>query len=64
MNIDLRHHDQHEHGTDLDLRLQQPVFPLAEAQDIREKMRAQGLRVPLTEQERFDMAQKRMRGQQ
>ncbi len=59
MNIDLRHHDLHEHS-DLETRLQQPVFPLAEAQDIREKMRAQGLRVPLTEAEKFAQAEKRM----
>lgn len=64
MNIDLRHHDQHEYGTDLDLRLQQPVFPLAMAQEFREKMRAQGLRVPFTDAEKFAQAEARMRGQQ
>lgn len=60
--IDLRSHDQHENNLTLEQRLQQPVFDLQHAQQVREKMRAQGLRVPLTEAERFAEAERRMRG--
>lgn len=60
--IDLRAHDQHEHGPTLEQRLREPLFDLQHAQRIREKMRAQGLRVPLTEAEAFEAAERRMRG--
>jgi hypothetical protein len=60
--IDLRPHDQHENNLTLEQRLQQPVFDLQRAQQIREKMRAQGLRVPLTDAEAFAEAERRMRG--
>lgn len=60
--IDLREYDQNEHGSPLEQRLQQPVFDLEYAQSVREKMRAQGLRVPLTEAEKFAEAERRLRG--
>lgn len=60
--IDLREHDAHENGPTLEQRLREPLFDLQHAQRIREKMRAQGLRVPLTEAETFAEAERRMRG--
>lgn len=60
--IDFRDHDTHESGLTLEQRLRQPVFDLQHAQRVREKMRAQGLRVPLTEDEIFAEAERRMRG--
>lgn len=62
MNIDLRTHDQHEHGLSLEQRLQQPVFDLGKGQKAREEMRAQGMRIPLTDAEEFAEAERRMRG--
>lgn len=62
--IDLRAYDASEHGLTLDQRLREPLFDLQQAQRIREKMRAQGLRVPLTEAEKFAEAERRMRGSQ
>lgn len=61
MTIDLRDFDQREHSAQIDRRLLQPVFDLQFAQTVREKMRAQGLRVPLTDDERFAEAERRMR---
>jgi hypothetical protein len=61
--IDHRAHDQHENGLSIEQRLRQPVFDLRLAQQVREKMRAQGLRVPLTEAEAFAEAERRMRGE-
>lgn len=58
--IDFRAHDTREHGPSIDQRLKQPIFDLQHAQRIREKMRAQGLRVPLTEDEIFAEAERRM----
>ena len=60
--LDLREHDAHENGLTLEQRLQQPVFDLHHAQEVREKMRTKGLRVPLTEAEEFAEAERRMRG--
>lgn len=60
--IDLREHDSAEHGLTLEQRLREPLFDLQHAQRIREKMRAKGLRVPLTEAEKFAEAERRMRG--
>ena len=62
MGIDLRAHDAHEHGLTLEQRLREPLFDLKYAQRIREKMRAQGMRLPLTEAETFAEAERRMRG--
>jgi len=59
MIIDHRDHDQHESGLTLEQRLRQPVFDLQLAQRIREKMRAQGMRVPLTDAEEFAEAERR-----
>ncbi|MGH8158393.1 MAG: hypothetical protein ACREPQ_09745 [Rhodanobacter sp.] len=63
MTIDLREHDQHQHGLkpsgevaleySADLRI---------AQKIRDDLRAQGYRIPLTEAEAFAEAEKRLRG--
>lgn len=61
MTIDLRDFDQREYGAQIDRRVLQPVFDLKFAQSVREKMRAQGLRVPLTDDERFAEAERRMR---
>ena len=62
MTIDLREWDQREHGVTLERRLQQPVFDLKRAQEVRESMRSAGLRVPLTDAEEFAEADKRLRG--
>ena len=62
VTLDLRAHDAAEHGLTLEQRLREPLFDLQHAQQIREKMRAQGLRVPLTEAEKFAEAERRMRG--
>ena len=62
MTIDFREHDMHQHGPTLEQRLQQPVFDLKRAQEVREKMRSVGLRVPLTDAEEFAEADKRLRG--
>ena len=65
MNIDLRDWDRREHAPrhsqTIDQRMQQPVFDLQLAQQIREKMRSVGLRVPLTDAEEFAEADKRLR---
>lgn len=61
MTIDFRAHDTHEHGLTIDQRVLQPVFDLRHAQRIREQMRAQGMRIPLTEAEEFAAADERMR---
>jgi hypothetical protein len=55
MNIDLRTHDQHEHGLRLEQRLQQPVFDLRLAQQIRERLKDR------KEAEAFAEADRRMR---
>lgn len=60
--IDLRAHDAHENGPTLEQRLREPLFDLQNAQRIREKMRAQGMRVPPTEDETFAEAERRMQG--
>ena len=59
--IDHRDHDQHESRLTLEQRLRQPVFDLKIAQQVREKMRAQGMRVPLTDAEEFAEAERRFR---
>ncbi|MEY2160432.1 MULTISPECIES: hypothetical protein [unclassified Rhodanobacter] len=59
--IDLRAHDATDHGLTIEQRLREPLFDLQHAQRIREKMRKQGMRVPLTEDEAFAEAEKRMR---
>lgn len=60
--IDFRDHDTREHGLPLEQRLRQPVLDLKRAQRVRDSMRAQGMRVPLTEAEAFEEAERRMRG--
>lgn len=63
MTIDLRTHDQREHGLSPSLCASAPaVFDLALAQRIREQMRAQGMRIPLTDAEEFAEADRRLRG--
>ena len=60
--IDFRANDQHQNGLTIEQRLREPLFDLQHAQRIREQMRAQGMRLPLTEAEQFAEAEKRMRG--
>jgi hypothetical protein len=62
MNIDFREHDSHEHGLTLTQRIAEVAVDLQHAQRVREAMRKQGLRVPLTEAEAFAEADARMRG--
>jgi hypothetical protein len=59
--IDFRGHDQHEHGLTLEERVLAANVDLKLAQHFRDEMRKQGMRVPLTEAERFDEAENRMR---
>ena len=59
--IDFRAHDSHEHGLTLTERVAEVVVDLQLAQRVRDAMRAQGMRVPLTEDEVFAEAEKRMR---
>ncbi|KZC17037.1 hypothetical protein RHOFW510R12_01415 [Rhodanobacter sp. FW510-R12] len=62
--IDLRAHDAAEHGLTIEQRLREPLFDLQLAQRVRDAMRKQGMRVPLTEDEAFAEAERRMRGSQ
>jgi N-acetylmuramoyl-L-alanine amidase len=62
MNIDFRAHDSHEHGLTLTERVAEVAVDLQLAQRVRDAMRKQGMRVPLTETEAFEAAERRMRG--
>lgn len=59
--IDFRAHDSHEHGLTLTERVAEVAVDLQLAQRVRDAMRQQGMRVPLTEDEAFAEAEKRMR---
>ncbi|ODT97425.1 MAG: hypothetical protein ABS82_00270 [Rhodanobacter sp. SCN 67-45] len=59
--IDFRAHDAHEHGLTLTERVTEVAVDLQLAQRVRDAMRKQGMRVPLTEAEAFAEAEKRMR---
>lgn len=59
--IDFRAHDAHEHGLTLTERVTEIAVDLQLAQRVRDAMRKQGMRVPLTEAEAFAEAEKRMR---
>ena len=59
--IDFRAHDSHEHGLTLTERVAEVAVDLQLAQRVRDAMRAQGMRVPLTEDEAFAEAEQRMR---
>ena len=59
--IDFRAHDSHEHGLTLTERVTEVAVDLQLAQRVRDAMRKQGMRVPLTEAEVFAEAEKRMR---
>lgn len=59
--IDFRAHDSHEHGLTLTERVTEVAVDLQLAQRVRDAMRAQGMRVPITEAEAFEAAEKRMR---
>ena len=61
MNIDFRAHDSHEHGLTLTERVAEVAIDLQLAQRVRDAMRKQGMRVPLTEDEAFAEAEQRMR---
>ena len=61
MSIDFRDHDSREHGLTLTERVTSVAVDLQLAQRVRDSMRAQGMRVPLTEAERFEEADRRMR---
>lgn len=61
MNIDFRAHDSHEHGLTLTERVTEVAIDLQLAQRVRDAMRKQGMRVPLTEDEAFAEAEQRMR---
>ncbi len=61
MHIDFRDHDTHEHGLTLTERVTEACVDLQLAQRVRDEMRKQGLRVPLTEAEAFEVAERRMR---
>lgn len=61
MNIDFRAHDSHEHGLTLTERVTEVAVDLQLAQRVRDAMRKQGMRVPLTEAEAFEAAEQRMR---
>lgn len=58
--IDFRAHDSHEHGLTLTERVAEACVDLQLAQRVRDSMRAQGMRVPLTEAEEFAEADRRM----
>jgi hypothetical protein len=58
--IDFREHDAHEHGMTQTQRVEAVCIDLKLAQRIRDDMRAQGLRVPLTAEEEFAEANARM----
>lgn len=60
--IDFREHDAHEHGLTLTQRVAEITVDLQLAQRIRDGLRKQGLRIPLTDAEAFAVADKRMRG--
>lgn len=63
--IDLRAFDAHDHGLDFNARPTHAKADAATAQRIRDAMRAQGMRVPLTADEEdalFDEADRRFRG--
>lgn len=62
MTLDFRAHDAHEHGLTLTERVTEVAIDLQLAQRVRDAMRKQGMRVPLTEAEAFAEAEKRMRG--
>lgn len=61
MTLDFRAHDSHEHGLTLTERVTSVAIDLALAQRVRDAMRAQGMRVPLTETEAFEAAERRLR---
>lgn len=61
MNLDFRAHDSHEHGLTLTERVTEVAVDLQLAQRVRDAMRKQGMRVPLTEDEVFAEAEQRMR---
>jgi len=58
--IDFRAHDSHEHGLTLTERVTEACVDLQLAQRVRDSMRSQGMRVPLTEAEQFAEADRRM----
>lgn len=60
MSIDFRDHDSREHGLTLTERVTEACVDLQLAQRVRDSMRAQGMRVPLTEAEEFAAADARM----
>ena len=51
MSIDFREHDSREHGLTQSQRVTEIAVDLQLAQRVRDAMRAQGMRVPLTEDE-------------
>lgn len=59
--IDFRAHDSHEHGLTLTERVTEVAVDLQLAQRVRDAMRKQGMRVPLTDDEAFAEAEQRMR---
>lgn len=59
--IDHRDHDTREHGPTLTERVTEARVDLQLAQRVRDSMRAQGMRVPLTEAEAFAEAERRIR---
>lgn len=59
--IDFRTHDTHEHGLTLTERVHEATVDMNLAQRVRDAMRAQGMRIPLTEAEEFAEADARMR---
>lgn len=59
--IDFRDHDQHQYGLTLRERVHEATVDLQLAQRVRDSMRKQGMRVPLTEAEEFEQAEARMR---
>lgn len=64
VTIDLREYDQREHNAKRSTAaIEYTAKHLSLAQRIREKLRAQGFRIPLTEAEKFAEAEKRLRGQ-
>jgi N-acetylmuramoyl-L-alanine amidase len=60
--MDFRDHDSHEQGLTLTQRVTEIAVDMQLAQRVRDAMRAQGMRVPLTEAEAFAEADARMRG--
>jgi N-acetylmuramoyl-L-alanine amidase len=61
LTIDFRDHDSREQGLTLTQRVTEVTIDLQLAQRIRDGLRKQGLRVPLTEAEQFAEADARMR---